>query len=169
MAAAPKKKYALDLMRVLGELDAGNRNFYNSLTPEEKKAYTPLVLMRWMSNLGDQNPNQAYAILAVNDIVNIGFWQLTKHPELQHLQLCLTGLGKKQYRSWIAAKGSKSKGKPIREFFLEMWPGANADELDIMQDSYDNDSFKDLLYAAGKSDREVKELMEDWKKLKKNG
>jgi hypothetical protein len=167
--APPKKKYGLDLQRVLGELDAGNRKFYANLSPEEKKAYVPLVIMRWMSCLGDQSPNKQYAIVMVNDLVNIGFWQLNKHPELQHLQLCLTGLGKKQYRQWISAKGKKSKSSSIDEFFLEMHPGANNDELAILRSSYDNDSFKQLLYAAGKSDKDVKSLMDDWKKLTKNG
>ena len=166
--APPKKKYGLDLQRVLGELDAGNRKFYSNLNAEEKKAYVPLIIMRWMSCLGDQSPNKQYAIVMVNDLVNIGFWQLNKHPELQHLQLCLTGLGKKQYRQWISAAGKKSKPKGVDEFFMELHPGANADELSILRSSYDNDSFKKLLYAAGKSDQEVKSLMEDWKKLSKN-
>jgi hypothetical protein len=50
-----------------------------------------------------------------------------------------------------------------------MHPGANDDELSILRSSYDNDSFKKLLYAAGKSDKDVKSLMDDWKKLTKNG
>jgi hypothetical protein len=168
--APVKKKYALDLQKVLGELDAGNHQFYSKLSEEEKKAYVPLIIMRWMSILGDQNPNKQYAILAVNDLVNIGFWKLSKeHAELQHLLLCLTGLGKKQYRQWISAKGKKSKHKAIDEFFRELHPDVNADELEILVSTHDNDSFKKLLYAAGKSDQQVKLLMEEWKKLVKNG
>lgn len=167
--AQPKKKYGLDLQRVLGELDAGNRGFYAGLSQEEKKSYVPLVLMRYMSSLGDQSPNQAYAIIATNDIVNIGFWQLNKHPELQHMQLCLAGLKRKQYRPWIPAKGKTSKSKLVDEFFSELHPGVNSEELEILKSAYDSDSFKRLLYAAGKSDQEVKALMEDWKKLTKNG
>lgn len=167
--AQPKKKYGLELKRVLGELDSGNRQFYSSLSAEEKKAYVPLVLMRCMSSLGDQNKNNQYAIIIVNDLVNIGFWQLTKHPELQHLLLCLTGLGEKQYRPWIPNNGRSSKTKVLDDFFRELHPGANDSELDILKSSYDNDSFKQLCYAAGKSDQQVKSLMDEWKKFAKNG
>lgn len=164
--AIQKKKYNLDLQRVLGALDAGDRNFYKNLTPEEKKAYVPLILMRWMSAVGDQNPNAAYSIVMTNDLVNIGFWQLAKHPELHHQLLCLTGLGRKQYRTWIKPGGKSSKTKLVDEFLRELHPGVNQDELQILKDGYDNDSFKKLCYSAGKSDQEIKALMEDWKKLK---
>lgn len=166
--AKQAKKHGLDLTRVLNELDAGNRGFYTNLTPEERKSYAPRVLMRYMSSLGDQSPYQSYSIIATNDLVNVGFWQLSKHPELQHLQLCLTGLKRKQYRPWISNKGTSSSTKLIDAFFMELHPGANKDELDILKSSYDLDGFKKLCYSAGKSDQEVKALLEDFKKLKKD-
>lgn len=167
--AQPKKKYGLELSKVLVELDRGNKEFYNNLTPDEKKSYTPLILMRYMSCLGDQSQNKEYAIVATNDIVNVGFWQLSKYPDLQHLLLCAASLGTKQYHQWIPAKGKKSKYAAIDEVFMEIYPGVNTVELEILRDSHDKDSFKQLLIDAGKSDREIKQLMEDWKKLAKNG
>jgi hypothetical protein len=168
MAQKPKssktsKKRDLDLSRVLGAIDAGDKAFYSNLSPEEKKAYVPLVLMRYMSVVGDQNPQKAYAIVATNDLVNLGFWQLSKHPELQHMLLCVAGLGGKHYRSWIG-KGKTSKTKLVDEFLMELHPGINADELGILRSSFDDASFKSLLHAAGKSDQQVKTLMDDWKK-----
>jgi hypothetical protein len=163
------KKHGLDLSRVLSELDQGNKNFYRNLSDEEKKAYVPLVLMRYMSSLSDQSANKAYAIIAANDLVNIGFWQLSKHPELQHLLLCLTGLGSKQYRPWISNKSKVSKTKLLDEFFIELHPGINQNELQILKDGYDDKSFKRLCHSAGKSDQETKALMEDFKKMSKDG
>lgn len=168
MAQKPKK-HGLDLSRVLNELDRGNKDFYRNLSDEEKKAYVPLVLMRYMSSLGDQSPNQAYAIIAANDLVNIGFWQLSKHPELQHLLLCLTGLGAKQYRPWISNKSKSSKTKVLDEFLMELYPGINEDELEILKDGFNDASFKKFCHSAGKSDQETKALMDDFKKIAKDG
>jgi hypothetical protein len=167
--AQKSKKHGLELSKVLNELDSGNKRFYRDLSDEEKKSYVPLVLMRYMSSLGDQSKNQAYAIIAANDLVNIGFWQLSKHPELQHLLLCLTGLGSKQYRPWISNKSRSSKTKILDELLLELHPGINQDELQIIKSSFDDKSLKRLCHSAGKSDQETKALMEDFKKMNKDG
>jgi len=124
--ASDKKKYKLDMFgTVLPALDKKEKGFYDSLDPEDKKGYSALVLMRAMSSLGDQSKNKEYQLLAVNDLVNIGFWELSKHPELQHLLLCVTGLGTKQYHPWIAAKGKSGTTNVIDEFLMELHPSCN--------------------------------------------
>lgn len=160
------KEYKLDMFkRVLPALDKGDKTFYNGLTDEEKKGYVPLVLMRAMSSLGEQSPNIATNILLVNYIVNIGFWSLSKHPELLHLLLCITSLGSKQYHPWITAKGNSSKTKEIDAFLMELNPDMNVDELNIMRMQHDAKSIKILAQDAGKNDREIKLLVEDAKKI----
>lgn len=164
---AEAKKHKLDMFgQVLPALDKRKKEFYLELDDESKKGYTALVLMRAMSSLGDQNKNSAYQLLLVNDLVNIGFWSLSKHVELQHLQLCLTGLGSKQYHPWIPAKGAASKTKLVDEFLRELYPGCNELELSILKSQHDAASIKSLARDAGKNDAQVKQLTEDAKKLK---
>lgn len=167
--AKAEKKYKLELSRVLNALDTGDRSFYNSLTAEEKKAYTPLILMRYMSSLGDQSRHKEYAIIATNDLVNIGFWQLSKYPDLQHLLLCTASVGTKQYHQWIPTRGKRIKESALNSFFMEIYPDINDIELEILKSQLDKDSFYQLTIDAGKSDREIKDLMEEWKKHIKNG
>lgn len=163
---AQPKQYKLDMFKtVLPALDQRKRDFYSLLADEDKKGYSALVLMRAMSSLGDQNPNAAFEVLMVNDIVNIGFWQLSKHTELQHMLLCTAGLGSKQYHPWIAAKGKESKTKIVDEFLMELYPEMNADELKLLRAQYDAKSIKSLAQDAGKSDSEIKLLVEDAKKI----
>ena len=169
--AQTTKKHKLDLFKVvLPALDRGDKNFYNSLTPDEQKEIVPLILMRWMSFLGDQSTKKEWAIIAVNDLVNIGFWELSKnHKELQWLLLCVGSLGTKQYHQWVPGKSRKGGNGAISDFFRELYPDINEIEVDILKQNYNNDTFKQLLYDAGKSDREVKSLMDQWKKITKNG
>lgn len=164
--ATKAKKHNLDLIKTLSALDNGHRDYYTNLTAEEQKAYSPLVLMRYMSSLGDQSRNQQYAILATNDLVNIGFWNLSKHPELQHKLLCLVGVGGKQYRPWIAAKSKRSRTRLVDEFILELYPGINRDEMDILKNTHTRESFTKLVMSAGKSDSDSKAILDDWKKIK---
>lgn len=158
-----KKPHKLDLTAVLNALDKQDLNFYQRLSEDEKKSYVPLILMRYMSSLSDQNANSAYALLATNDLVNIGFWNLSKHQELQHLLLCLTGLGKKQYRTWLPMKKSKKSSKLVK-WISEQNPEYNEVELDIFISKFTKDTWATYLKDFGMDDKEVKELVEAWKK-----
>ena len=165
--AGKKRGYKLDIMEVLKALDTGDKVYYDGLTDEEKKAYSPLVIMRWMSALPDQNASRYYSVLAVNDLVNVGFWELSKYPDLQHLLLCTAGTGRKQFRQWIAAGGRKTKTRKLDEYFLNSHPGAGSDELDILRQQTDRKTLKAQLEAEGMADKEIKELLDEFKKLEK--
>ncbi len=160
--------HKLDLKTVLSAIDRGDRNFYNNLPEEDKKGYTALVLMRYMSSVLNQNPNKEYCLLATNDIVNVGFWSLSKHPELQHLLLCLSGVKEVQkYRPWISNK-KPTNTKSIDDFLLEQNPECNDDELKILRDQFHSAAeFKEHLRNSGITDQRAKSLFDDFKKLLK--
>ena len=160
------KTYKLDLASVLQAIDRRDLLFFNRLTDDEKKSYVPLVLMRYISSVTDQNKNSAYSVLATNDLVNVGFWQLDKHKELQHKLLCLCGLGTKQYRPWLGYKSRKAKNK-VYEFIIQQYPFLNDDEIDIIYGNLTMETFKDFLNQSGHSDKEIKDLIAEWKKIKK--
>lgn len=163
---AEKKQYKLDLSAVLSALDRRDLEFYSRLPEEEQKHYQPLVLMRYMSSLKDQNSNSAYAIMAVNDLVNINFWNLSKHKELQHLLLCITGLGKQQYRPWLSAK-TKRKTSKIHDWLHTQYPEYNDYEIELLKNSFDLDTWKEMVKNAGLSDSETKVLIDAWKQQSK--
>ena len=119
-----------------------------------------------MSSLGNQNTNSAYALIAVNELLNVGFWSLSKHPELQHLLFCIAGLGSKQYHPWLSTSKTTSGTKIVDQFLMELNPGINNVELDILRSQYNTNSIKRLAQDAGKSDSEIKRLVEDAKSLK---
>ena len=165
--AVKEKTYKLDMFKtVLPAIDRREKQFYTGLTDEERKGYAALVLMRAMSSLPDQNPNAAFEILMVNDIVNIGFWELSKHPELQHQLLCCAGLGTKQYHPWISAKGKSSTTPVVDALLMELNPGINSIELGMLRALYNQNELKTLAQDAGKSDGEIKKLVDDAKNLK---
>lgn len=161
---APK----LSLDTILQAIDRKDLGFYDRLTDDEKKSYSPFILMRYMSSLGPQSDLAAYAVLATNDIVNNGFFSLGKHPELQHKLLCLAGTDRKQYRPYIGSKGSgKTSSKIIDEFLLGIYPTVNQTELEILKSQHTKDSIQTLGEDAGLSKAELKELVEDAKKFYK--
>lgn len=159
-----QKENKLELSRVLAALDNQDLDFYNKLDADEKKAYVPVVLMRYMSSLSDQNQNSAYAILATNDLVNVGFWSLYKHPELQHMLLCVAGLGSKQYHTWISAKKLKNSNK-LHQYVCEIYPQFNHSEIELFLSKFTSSTWKEFLINSGADDDSLKELLSLWKKI----
>lgn len=169
MAKAPAKRtFTLDIMTVLEAIDKNNKKFYSNLTEEERKAFVPKVIMRWLSTVSDNNPNKEYYLLATNDLVNIGFWELTKHPELQYLLMTISGIGKKQYHQWISAKNTSSKTPKADAFLKTIYPVCNQEEFDILKSQYSNDDILQLALASGIDDKSVKEIKDEIKKSANN-
>ncbi len=158
----------LSLDATLQALDSRDMGYYDRLTEEERKGYSPFILMRYMSSVSPQSSMQGYAVIATNDLVNIGFFNLGKHPELQHKLMCLAGLGRKQYRPYVGSKNSKSKTKVVDDFLLSLHPGVNDTELGMLRGMHDRASIKQLAMDAGLSDTQIKELVEDAKKLERD-
>jgi hypothetical protein len=159
MSKAPAK-YKLEMKTVLSSIDRQQLDFYEKLTDEEQKAYSPFVIMRYMSSMANRDPAQMYAILATNDLVNIGFSDLNKHPELQHKLLCCAGVGDKQYRPWIPApKGKRNSQNSVMKFLAEIYPQCNSTELDLMYENTTTDQLEDLAYANDVREKDTKEML----------
>lgn len=102
------KERALDVFQLLAQIDRKNYEVWDTLTDEQKKEFSPLVVMRWMA--GTTDPVQ---IIFLNEIVNVSVFPLGDHKELllKLLTVCSNG-GTKRY-SWINYKvsGGKKTGK----------------------------------------------------------
>jgi len=159
MSKAPAP-YKLDMKTVLSSIDRQQLDFYEKLTDEERKAYSPFVIMRYMGSMANRDPGQMYAILATNDLVNIGFSDLNKHPELQHKLLCCAGMGSKQYRPWIPPpKGKRGGQNCVIKFLAGMYPQCNSTELDLMYANITSEQLDQLAYANDISEKDVKDML----------
>ena len=143
--------HKLELSKVLASIDAGYRDFYQGLTEQEKKSYTPIVLMRYISSLPDNHKYRYHAVLMTNDLVNLGFWNLSKYPDLQHLLLCCCAPGTpKNYRPWISVNKKSNSHTPLTdELLMTLYPWMNADELNLSKTNLDRQSVVELALDAG--------------------
>ena len=160
---AEPKTYKLDLTKVLGSFDTRDFNFFEKLTEEEVKAFSPFFLMRWMSVTSDQQGMHAYYLLATNDLINCNFESLYKYPDLQAKLYALIGVGSKQYHQWIKGPSRNSKN-PIDEFLKTIYYGRNKLEIQIIKNQLNKESFTDLVKSYGYQEKEIKELVKLWKK-----
>ena len=103
----------LDIKRELAAVDTRNYDFYDSLTDEEKKEFSPFVLMRFISNTTGDTDIQEWFIERTNEMVNKDHWVLSKSHKPLLWKLCAsTGIGSKCYHPYLAA-GKKEKALKI--------------------------------------------------------
>ncbi len=160
-----KNERPLDMVReLLPALDRKEYNFYSTLSETQKKSYSPLVVMRWMgSSYSDGDYVHHKLLLDVNDVVNLDFWVLGKHPELQHKLLSLCGLGYKTSHQWIPMiKKHKARTKCM-ELLEPYFPTLNNQELKLLMDSLSFEEFKEFFESYGIQDGEIKKITKIWK------
>jgi hypothetical protein len=130
-----KAKPKLELNRVLAAIDAKDRNFYDNLTDEERKGFSPFLAIRYASSVSHDMPEVCeYVLHATNSRANPHFLDLSDHPKLQWLLLTTTSMGLGPMRhSWIKPlRGKKTSNDRAREFLSREFPGASNDELSIL-------------------------------------
>ena len=88
----------LDIKRELRAVDTREYNFYDNLTDEEKKVFSPFILMRYTSNVQGDADLQAWFLETTNEYVNKNHWILSKnHNPLLWKLFGATGVGQCMY------------------------------------------------------------------------
>jgi hypothetical protein len=112
----------LDIKRELNAIDMRNYDFYSKLTPEEKKEFSPFILMRYSSNVQGDTDLQEWFLERTNELVNKHHWVLSKnHKELLWKLFAGCGAGVKTYHPYLKA-GTKEKAVKIEKLLAELNP-----------------------------------------------
>ena len=145
----------LNIQNEMAQFDRKNREFYDSLTPEEKKKFSNFLMIRWGSSVQGNSELQSYYLQSCNYYVNKRFFDINRHPKLQWL--CATavspGLGIQRHQ-WIAPKKKEPGASGIKKQLAELYPTLKDDEIELMSKI---NTKKDI-------DAYVKQLGQDTKK-----
>lgn len=152
---AKKKKVSIPVKDQMSAIDRNDFDFYSRLDDEHKKAFGPWITMRCASS-ADGIAAYHY-LLMVNDIVNVDFSLLKKHPELQWKLLAVCGQGSTVYHPWVAPIKKRKKSK-LEAFLLKRYPTLSKNELQLLVEINSDDDLKGLARDMGLEEKEIKEL-----------
>lgn len=155
----PKKasKPQVPLKEMLGALDRRDKDFYNNLNEEMKKAFSSWTAMRYASSC--QGKSAEHYLLTVNEFVNCDFSVFTKeHPELQWKLLAICGVGQEQYHPWIPPGRKKGKNK-IQAELSKVYPNLKNDDLAVLESILNKDELEETFINAGYDEKEIKEIV----------
>lgn len=123
----------LSIQNEMNEFDRKNRDFYNSLTDEEKKKFSNYLMIRWGSAVQGSKDLQEFYIVSCNERFNKHFFAINRHPKLQWL--CATtvspGMGTHRHQ-WIASKKKEAGTSGFKKQIAELFPYLKDDEIEVM-------------------------------------
>lgn len=117
----------------MAQFDKKNRDFYDSLTDEEKKKFSNFLMIRYGSSVSGSKDFQEFYLVATNERLNKHFFAINRHPKLQWL--CATtvspNMGTMRH-NWISPKKKEPGGTSIKKQLANLYPNMKDDELELM-------------------------------------
>lgn len=148
----------LNISNEMLQFDKKNRDFFDELTPEEQKKFSPFLMIRWGSTVEGGPDMQAYYLMSTNERLNKNFFDIstTQHKKLQWLLATTVspGLGK-QYHKWLAA-GKKENNNKAHKFLRNIYPHAKEDEIELLGRLNSKDDLKQLAREHGWDEKQIK-------------
>jgi len=152
----------LSIANEMAKFDSKDRDFYDSLTNEEQKKFSPFLMIRWGSAVEGNSDLQAYYLMSCNDRLNKNFFDIntTQHKKLQWLLATTVspGMGK-QYHKWLAAKKKDSANNKSEKFLREVYPHMKDNEISLLAEINTKDELKQLARSQGWDDKKIKEYL----------
>ena len=113
--------------------DRKDREFYDSLTDEERKKFSNFLMIRYGSSVQGSQELQEFYLIATNERLNKHFFNINRHPKLQWLCATTVSPGMGTFRhNWIAPKKKEAGSSGIRKQLAELYPHLKDDEIDLM-------------------------------------
>ena len=123
----------LSINNEMSQFDKKNRDFYDSLTDEEKKKFSNYLMIRWGSSVQGNRDLQEFYLISCNERLNKHFFAINRHPRLQWL--CATtvspGLGTHRHQ-WISPKKKEPGESGIKKQLAELYPNMKSNDIETM-------------------------------------
>lgn len=125
----------LNISNEMAQFDRKNREFYDSLTDEQKKKFSPYLMIRWGSSVQGSRDLQEFYLISTNERFNKHFFSIStaKHKKLQWLLASTVSPGMGTHRhQWIPPKKKEPGAGTMRKQLSELFPHLKDDEIDLL-------------------------------------
>lgn len=154
------KNKHVDLFKdMIPAVDMGLKELWDAATEDGRKEIKGDLwnLNRYISNVKSSNKDlQEHYLLTVNEFYNKNWNEISKHPKLQWMTLCMCSheSKKQQFHEWLPLKREKNKKE---EFLAELFPNMKRADIETL--------------AIVTTDKEIKQYCESlgWDKKEVNG
>jgi hypothetical protein len=148
----------LEIKKVLTAVDQKNYNFYDTLTDEEKKSFSPFILMRYTANTNASRDIQEWFVEITNEMVNKHFTEFGKEDTALLWKLyAATGIGGKFYHPYLLLN-RKEKISPynIEGLLCELHPTMKMSDIKFLASIMDKNDCDELFEQMGLDENQRK-------------
>jgi hypothetical protein len=142
----------LSIANEMAQFDSKNRQFFDELSEEERKKFSPFLMIRYGSAVSGSRDLQEFYLIATNERLNKKFFSIntTHHKKLQWLMATTVSPGLGNFRhNWISPKKKEPGGGTIRKQLAELFPHLKDDELDLLAKITTKQELDTYLQALG--------------------
>lgn len=154
-----KKERALDVFQLLGQLDKKDYQIWDHLKDDQKKEFSALVTMRWMTGT-----SSAYQLVLLNELVNTTVFAMPEHKELMMKLLAVCSDGSQKRYGWVnykMASGSK-KTKLAVKLIAARYDINESDAQDTLL-HFNQEELIEIAESLGWQKDEISELKKELK------
>lgn len=145
----------LNIQNEMAQFDKKNRDFYDSLTEEERKKFSNYLMVRWGSSVQGSKDLQEFYLISTNERLNKHFFAVNKHPKLQWL--CATavspGMGTHRHQ-WIAPKKKESGSNDVKKTLLDLYPNMKVADIETLAAIVDKKELREHVREHGRTDKD---------------
>jgi len=149
----------LDINSELRNINRRNHGFYDSLEDDVKKVFSPYILMRYVSNPQDVDPDTYEFILdRVNDLVNKDHWTLSKgHKGLLWKLFASCGTGVDIRYQYLKLVSKSTANNKTEKLLSELHPSWKMDDIRNLAKLMTKDDLNELFDSLGYDKKQRKE------------
>ena len=128
----------LHISNEMAQFDKKNRDFYDELNEDEKKKFSPFLMIRYGSCVQGSSDLQHFYLIATNERLNKKFFSIPGSAERNHKKLqwlvattVSPDIGTQRH-NWISTKKKEPGAGSIKKQLMELYPHMKDDEIELM-------------------------------------
>ncbi|MAH07472.1 hypothetical protein CMI38_04450 [Candidatus Pacearchaeota archaeon] len=145
----------LDLKRTLKAADLRDKNFYDNMSEEDQKLYSPFLFMKYMASVKGPLWMQEHYVETINECVNKHLWTISKYKKLAWLLTSMCGVEQGQFHPWLGSK-KKTGNNDKQKLLTQLYENMKLDDIETLAEINDKKELKELAKDFGQDDKQIK-------------
>ena len=145
----------LDLKSTLRNADMRNKNYYDTMSEEDQKLYSPFMLMKYMASVKGEQWMQEHYVEMINEVVNKHLWTVSKHKKLAWILTAMCGVEQGQFHPWLGSK-KKTGNNDKQKMLTTLYENMKQDDIELLAEINDKKELKELARDFGNDDKQIK-------------
>ena len=145
----------LDLKKTLRAADLRDKNFYDKMSEEDQKLYSPFMLMKYMASVKGEQWMQEHYVEMINECVNKHLWTVSKHKKLAWILTAMCGVEQGQFHPWLGSK-KKTGNNDKQKLLTTLYENMKQDDIELLAEINDKKELKELARDFGNEDKQIK-------------